>query len=169
VAYKTTLKKLSDCSAKELIRVQVQGNTEWAIVGAKGDQTFFVAILSGENAPRCINISGMSGLKLEYSDSAALSYGSEYELLEQHDRACEVASGPLSSTVGSVILTEKDRLLCCTGAGENPIVYFSLVSGEITSSVRGNRAAFAEWILWPQAEERGVLSFPPIGSRRKGS
>jgi hypothetical protein len=155
----TKLKRLSACASKELVRLEHEGKTKWAIVGQRDGKVFFLTMFTEDIEPHCQNVMSEGQLKREFEDMIVLSYGTDNNLEEQHDKECNVSGGPLFQTPGSIIHTEDARYLCCKSTMQDKLVYFNLETGEVREAILGNRAAFAEWILWPHSEERGVLYY----------
>jgi hypothetical protein len=157
-------KFLEQCSPCELIRLNIDGGTEWAVVGQPGNALFPVLILGAATTPRCLNAAADNGgnLKLHFQRIPALSYGHDYTLLPNLVGPCEVYSGPLFSTNGALIITgpvsvpnggpivsKAAKFLRAEFPGIRPYVYFNLNSGGLSGEREGDldRAAFGQWTL----------------------
>jgi hypothetical protein len=100
-------KFLEQCRPVELIRLNMEERTEWALVGRPGNALFPVLMLSGEDAPRCFNAAADAGgnLKVHFLRVSALSYGHAYALLPNLAGPCNVHDGRLFSANGALIIT----------------------------------------------------------------
>jgi hypothetical protein len=157
----TQFKMLTDCEPGELVRFRVGNETQWAIVGRPLSKHFPVLILSEQ--PYCLNAfeEKTDAIQLELEQHAVLSYGDGYELIPDHAGFCQVGLGALFETGGALIL--QGQLPNGTGLSgrylrtfpfqpSEPAYYFELDTGLALSEPRGNRAAFAQWVLSLKAD-----------------
>jgi hypothetical protein len=159
----TQFKMLRDCKPGELVRLMVGGETQWAIVGRSLSMLFPVLILNEQ--PYCLNAfeDKTDAIQLELERYAVLSYGDGYKLIPDHTGYCQVGSGALFETGGALIL--QGQLPNGTGLSgrylrtfpfqpSKPAYYFELDTGLALGEPRGNRAAFAKWVLYLKADDQ---------------
>jgi hypothetical protein len=139
---------IADCKSRDLIRLNIEGVTRWAIVAQNSQNFRPVAILSGKDAPFVVNVDNDFGVKPEF-EKAVLGYGRDYTLTPDHAGPCEVVEGPLLGVKGSVILTDTDFYLGLDfpERGSRP-VFLNLMTGKLSGEPGGGRATFKIWTLW---------------------
>jgi hypothetical protein len=179
-------KFLETCQPSELVRLNLGDRTEWAIVGRPSNALFPVLVLTGEDAPRCLNAAADSGgnLKLHFQRVPTLSYGHGYTLLPELAGPCDVSDGPLFSAHGALIIVgfgaaqakgpivaADRRLLRIKFDGGRPFVFFDLNGGHLTGTPDGNldRAAFGKWSLLLDENPNDTKGKLPITQFSAGS
>jgi hypothetical protein len=156
-----TFKYLSDCKPLELVRVKINAQALFAIVGAKGGQSYQpLVVLSATDAPWVINLLPQGRIDGDFDAFQVLAYG-DYAIEPDHSQKCEVGEGGLFTAAGSVVVTEDDRWL--TVRMESHIGYLSLTTGALRSEPGGGRAAFAKWYVQRPCKPDPLLTFGYVG------
>jgi hypothetical protein len=152
-----TFKYLAECKPLELVRVKINSEARFAIVGAKGGVSYQpLVVLSSQDAPWVINLMPHGRIDGDFDAYQVLAYG-EYALEPDHFLRCEVGEGPLIKTPGSILLTEDDRLLAVRI--DKRVGYLSLKTGALHGEPGGGRAAFSAWYLQRPNKPDPLLRF----------
>jgi len=152
-----TFKCLSECKPLELVRVKINAQALFAIVGAKRGQSYQpLVVLSTMDTPWVINLMPEGRIDGDFDAYQVLAYG-DYAVEPDHSQKCEVGEGDLFRAAGIVLGTEDDRLL--TARMEGRIGYLSLTTGVLQSEPGGGRAAFATWYVQRPGKPDPLLTF----------
>jgi hypothetical protein len=95
-----TLKFLLSCKLGSLLRVRINDNAEFAILGAptphsQGIQ--YLVILRQDDSPLAINIFGATGLIEDQFETYPVLVFGEFEIAPELAGRCEIGDGPRSS------------------------------------------------------------------------
>jgi hypothetical protein len=152
-----TFKYLSECKPLELVRVKINAQALFAIVGAKRGQRYQpLVVLSTMDTPRVINLIPDGHIDGDFDTYQVFAYG-DYAVEPDHSQKCEVGEGDLFRAAGVVLLTEHDRLL--TARMEGRIGYLSLTTGVLQSEPGAGRAAFANWYVQRPGKPDPLMTF----------
>jgi hypothetical protein len=150
------LKMLAQCDPADLVRINLSHATEWAIVGARSQIEFPLVVVTGNDAPRVVQMLGDLGLQSAFDTAPVLSYGKTYILHELRDAPCDVHGGPIFEQNGALIFTNQGRFLRCMDRDKPR--FLCLKTGVVGTEPHGHKAAFAEWGVWhPDIDESHVL------------
>jgi hypothetical protein len=158
-----SLGPLAECEACELVKVKVEGGTEWAIVGARDPGYRPLIFLTGKNAPFAMNIDPVPGNLETYP---AAKYGTNYRFVHDPHGPCEIGGDDLSKAAGSLVLTDKgDWHLVVNKYNQAGLRWFDLKSGNELGDTGSHSIAFANWNLLieglkPALSEITLLSRP---------
>jgi hypothetical protein len=75
-------KRLEECKQGELVRGRFLATTEWAIVGARGNQMQQLVVLTGDRAPYWLNAFNERGMEVMPVD--CLSYSTDYRVIPDY-------------------------------------------------------------------------------------
>jgi hypothetical protein len=72
-------KPLAQCRERQLIRVKINDDARWAILGEVTNNVYApLIILSGRNAPFCINVLEQGRLTGDFADYPVADFGTTY-------------------------------------------------------------------------------------------
>jgi hypothetical protein len=157
---------LNGCEARQLVRVKIEDRGEWAIVGAREHSLFPLVVLTGANAPLCINLNQGGHIDGDFDTYAVLKYGTDYEVEPDHAGPCEIGAARMLNKPGSLLLAGKDRYLLVRTGNKAVTRYFDVTTGKLHGEPGGNTAWFAGWALWtawmtPVADRVPLIKFLP--------
>lgn len=157
MAVKPQIKLLQDCKPLELIRMNVEGVTSWAIVGQRVSDNQMPILVLTEDA-YCLEASDqINGIRDELN-SPALSYG-EFAIGPLHDADCNVFNGPLFSTPRSLVITKDDDRFVTCFLPNKAIGFFDLRTGKVRSDISLGRVAHAYWFIFAKSNiDEGALT-----------
>jgi hypothetical protein len=159
---------LDACEARQLVRVKIEERGEWAIVGARERSFFPLVVLTGTNAPYCINLHQGGHIDGDFDRYAVLRFGADYEIEPDHAGPCEIGPAQSLNKPGSFLLAGKDRYLLARAGNREGMRYFDIATGKLHGEPGGDTAWFAGWALWaawmtPTADRVPLLEFLPSG------
>jgi hypothetical protein len=158
---------LAECDAGQLVRVKIEESGEWAIVGARERSMFPLVVLTGHDAPYCINLHQNGHIDGDFDTYAALKCGADYEIVPDHSGPCEIGVGDKFKRSGSFVLADTDRYLVVGGRGQPGRRYFDVASGKLRGEPGGNTAWFAGWMLWSNLT-KPIVGHGPLIKFAKG-
>jgi hypothetical protein len=136
---------LAECGARELVQVKSGSTVEWAIVGAQAPGYFPLVLLTGDNAPRVINVASDPG---DFARYPVAKYGMSYRLAHDPTGPSQIGDGELFRTAGSLVLTEDgDWHLLVNPEGQSAIRWLHLGTGKIMGERGSHKMAFGYWNL----------------------
>jgi hypothetical protein len=153
-------KFLKDCAALELVRVKLNDEAPFAIVGAMepNSRRGFV-VLESAKPPRYINFMHEGMIDGDFENYQMLSYGNAYEIIPDEGGECRIGIGPLFKKVGVLVLAKQDRLLAVTDH-PSQVRYFNFQTGLMQGEPgQTARAAFAKWTICLEGIELPLLAF----------
>jgi hypothetical protein len=152
-----SFKYLSDCKPLELVRVKINAQALFAIVGAQSGRSYQpLIVLSTIETPWAINLMPQGSIDGDFDAYHVLAYG-DYSVEPDHSWRCEIGEGQLFKSPGVVVLTEEEKLL--TARVDARIGYLSLTTGKLQSEPDGGRAAFPKWYVHRPGKPDPLLSF----------
>jgi hypothetical protein len=139
---------LKNCKPCELLRVKIEDDAEFAILGANEGRGFQALVVLKENEPPfALNLMESGHIDGDFDTYAALRYG-KCEILPEHTERCEIGVGPLFTKAGSLVLSGDSKSLVVQSKGGGSVRYFDLATGKVRGEPGGSRAAFKAWSLW---------------------
>ena len=137
-------KFLKDCAPLELVRIKLNDETPFAIVGGMEPHSRrgFV-VLDKAKPPRYIHFMHEGIIDGDFENYQMLSYGNEYEIVPDETAECVIGLGPLFNKVGVLVLAKQERLLAVTDHPKQ-VRYFNFQTGVMQGEPgQSARAAFA--------------------------
>jgi hypothetical protein len=157
-----TLGPLAGCGPRELVKVNVESATDWAIVGVPGPGIFPIVFLTGQDAPCVVNAKSDP---VDFETYLAAKYGRDYWLAHDPSGPCQIGDGRLSKIAGTLVLTEKVGWHLLVNDSHHPsrLRWFDLQSGKLTNDLGSNWVAFGNWTLRIRPSELVLLSYFATG------
>jgi hypothetical protein len=144
---------LEDCKARDLIRIDLGGRTEWALVRTKNEWIVLVCVVTEQGAPYLFDAAAghMGTVKQEY-DNPVLWYGQDYSLRPDHAGPCDVNAGPLFGLQGTMLQSDVNTtstlFLCCAFPERGTkMAYYNIGNGTFSAEPGGSRASYGGWSL----------------------
>ena len=138
---------LEACEPRELVRVKIEQNGEWAIVGIRSNNYFPIIVLSGQAAPYIINVIHDGFIDGDFGRYPVLKYGQDYRVVPNHQGRCELGDGTLFKKKGALVLTKAGIYLAAGVNKQSGVRYLDLQNGNLQGEPGGERAAFEGWTL----------------------
>src|SRR5580704_13834663 len=142
-----SFKRLEDCAPRDLIRINVRGRTEWALIGTRNERLLLVCVLSGPNVPYLFDAANDMGIVRAEYEYPVLWYGQAYSLRPDHTGPCDVNSGALFGAHGAIVQSDPGSgssfFLCCEfperGAKKG---YYNIGKGGFSGEPGGMKACY---------------------------
>src|SRR5262249_18363331 len=154
---------LEECEPNQLVLVKIEESGEWAIVGARERSMFPLVVLTGVDAPYCINLHQNGHIEGDFETYAVLKCGTDYEIVPDHTGPCEIGLGQKLKKPGSFVLADADRYPIVGARRQKGMRYFNIATGKLQSEPGGSTAWFAGWTLWSNLTRPIVEGGPLIG------
>jgi hypothetical protein len=152
---------LEECEARQLVRVKIEESGEWAIVGARDRPLFPLVVLTGADAPYCINLYQNGHIDGDFDTYAVLKCGTDYEIVPDHTGPCEIGVGQKLKRSGSFVLADASQYLLVGTRGQKGTRYFDILTGKLHGEPGGSTAWFAGWTLWSNLM-RPIVDVDPL-------
>lgn len=159
MARELEFKFIQDCNPLDLIRVKLNDEAFFAIIGKAPDRSQHgMLVLDSKRTPAIVNFMVDGHITGDFETYKVLVYGTDWKITPDHAGICQVAEGSLFKRTGACVIADNSQYII---ADIHPQMnrYFNLNSADIRGAVGGGRAAFAGWNLTVLGFDEPLIKF----------